>query len=717
MEAGEMNIHLFGDHTGMMTRTPFIVQDNRSRMQLTEFRVQNYKIINDTGWIPVENLTILVGKNESGKSAIFRALSKLNPSDGIGYDGLKEFPRQRYAGEITKTDWPAASGRFTLIPREQEELRSLSELCRDVEEVEVTRHYTGKYSITYHPDIGVELVTTGDLFYAIDVAIEQIRNLIAPEGRGEALGRIKEELLSSLEQQKESVPQGGQVQKRHVTDIINAIKSRGNEQWQLELVNPICEPMYSLVRQIEVYESLMSANRYIIDHLPKFVYFDQYNVIESAVHIPTFIATLKSHPESPGLRATHCLFRHVNLDLDILDKLGIHKNATDENPVIRRQVDERSILLSTASNQMSQRFEDWWEQRHLRFRYDIDGDYFRVWVSDDLDPSEIELEQRSAGLQYFFSFYLVFLVESGDAYQDSILLLDEPGLQLHATAQQQAVRLFERLAKENQIMYSTHSPFMLDLDHLDRVRTVYESADGTTKVSQNDWPTDQDSLFPLEAALAYRIASRTLIAGRQLLVEDIVDLWLIQAMNYAVEKLGKAGLDPDITITPTGGTANLFPLATLIKARQGAAAALVSGEDVPAEVFAQLPGSGARKHRTLLLYSQITGQSGSTIEDLFTQELYVRCVRDVYPNITVSAVPSQNPTERAEKHGIIHSVGEAVDRRQGERFLRWRVAEVLSDRICEAPGMIEEETVERFVRLFDEVNQATGSEQTAFCLT
>lgn len=676
-------------------------------MQLTEFRVQNYKIINDTGWIPVENLTIFVGKNESGKSAIFRALSKLNPSDGEGYDGLKEFPRQRYAEEITRTDWPAASGRFKLTTREQDEIGNLSDLCREVEEVEVTRHYTGKYSITYHPDIGVELVTNADLIYVIDIAIEQIRNLIAPEGRGEVLGRIKGELLSILEEQKEAASHGGQVQKRQITDLINMIKSRGNEQWQIELMNPVCEPMYSLVRQIEVYESLMAANRYVIDHLPKFVYFDQYHVIESAIHIPTFIATLKSHPDSPGLRATHCLFRHVNLDLDILDKLGTHKNATDENPTIRRQVDERSILLSTASNHMSRRFEDWWGQRRLRFRYDIDGDYFRVWVSDDLDPSEIELEQRSAGLQYFFSFYLVFLVESGDVYQNSILLLDEPGLQLHPSAQQHSVKFFERLSQENQIMYSTHSPFMIDLDHLERVRTVHESGDGTTKVSVNEWPKDPDSLFPLEAALAYRIASRTFVAGRQLLVEDIVDLWLLQAMNYAVEKIEKPGLDPGITITPSGGSANMLPLATLIRSRSTPVSALLSGKNIPVDVLSHLTGGDASRDKFLVLYSQITDHAEATIEDLFTPEFYLRCVRDVYPNFSLSPNPADQP-EGAGEQGILHAVSESVDRRQGERFERWRVAEILSDRICEAPGMVDEETVQRFVRLFAEINQITA---------
>ncbi len=114
-----------------------------------------------------------------------------------------------------------------------------------------------------------------------------------------------------------------------------------------------------------------------------------------------------------------------------------------------------------------------------------------------------------------------------------------------------------------------------------------------------------------------------------------------------------------------------------------------------------------------MMYSQITKHAGATIEDLFTPEFYSRCVRDVYPNISISAVPVQNPTERAGEYGIIHTAEEAVDRRQGERFERWRVAEVLSDRICEAPGMIEEETVDRFEKLFYEINLATGTDKPA----
>ena len=65
-------------------------------------------------------------------------------------------------------------------------------------------------------------------------------------------------------------------------------------------------------------------------------------------------------------------------------------------------------------------------------------------MSDDKRPGiDIELESRSAGFQWFFSFYLVFLVEFEEGHKDAVLLLDEPGLHLHPTAQQELIAFFE----------------------------------------------------------------------------------------------------------------------------------------------------------------------------------------------------------------------------------------------------------------------------------
>lgn len=63
---------------------------------------------------------------------------------------------------------------------------------------------------------------------------------------------------------------------------------------------------------------------------------------------------------------------------------------------------------------------------------------------------------------------LVFLVESRGDHEDAILLLDEPGLSLHPLAQRDLSAFFDGLTKTNQILYTTHSPFLVDPDRLDR---------------------------------------------------------------------------------------------------------------------------------------------------------------------------------------------------------------------------------------------------------
>ena len=94
---------------------------------------------------------------------------------------------------------------------------------------------------------------------------------------------------------------------------------------------------------------------------------------------------------------------------------------------------------------------------------------------------EVQLEGRSTGLQWFLSFYLVFLVERADAHDDAILS-DEPGLSLHPLAQRDLSEFFEGLAKDNQLLYTCHSPFLVDADRLNRARKVYVDAAGTSKV-------------------------------------------------------------------------------------------------------------------------------------------------------------------------------------------------------------------------------------------
>ena len=74
-------------------------------MLLVDVRIKNYKCILDSETFTVDQMTCLVGKNESGKSAILQALYKLNPVDKEDiYDALYEYPKMYQtdfeAGEI-----------------------------------------------------------------------------------------------------------------------------------------------------------------------------------------------------------------------------------------------------------------------------------------------------------------------------------------------------------------------------------------------------------------------------------------------------------------------------------------------------------------------------------------------------------------------------------------------------------------------------------------
>jgi predicted ATP-dependent endonuclease of OLD family len=307
--------------------------------------------------------------------------------------------------------------------------------------------------------------------------------------------------------------------------------------------------------------TLQTAQDWVAKHLPKFIYFDNYDVIDSAIHVPTFVSQLASTPNAPRVRTTNCLFQHVGLDVSQLAELGRHQLGQEESEAVRRQVDQRAILASSASNAMTKKFADWWKQRRHTFRYQFDGDYFRIWVSDDLDPSEIELDQRSVGMQYFFSFFTVFLVEAAGAHTGSILLLDEPGMHLHGTAQAAIVQFLDHLSEDNQTLYTTHSPFMVDVDHLERARAVYEGEDGTTQVSEDVWPRDRESLFPLQAALGYQLAQGLFVSKRQVIVEGLTDLWLLKALDQALAARRRQRLRPDIILVPSAGVAKLLPLA------------------------------------------------------------------------------------------------------------------------------------------------------------
>jgi hypothetical protein len=270
----------------------------------------------------------------------------------------------------------------------------------------------------------------------------------------------------------------------------------------------------------------------------------------------------------------------------------------------------RAIRLNSASIDITEKFSRWYHQRRHKIRYQADGDYFRIWVSDDKRPDvEIELESRSRGFQWFFSFYLVFLVESDEGHKNAVLLLDEPGLHLHPTAQQELIAFFEELSEKNQLLYSTHSPFLIDGEHLARVRPVKENDAGQSEVSNFVWPADRDTVFPLQAAVGYSMMQTLFTGKRNVLVEGLADYLYIHGFSLLLRASKRQGLADDVFVTPCGGTKMVGHLASLFLGQGVRATVLLDDDDAGRTRAKELLKELYRGHeRSVLILSQaVTG--------------------------------------------------------------------------------------------------------------
>jgi predicted ATP-dependent endonuclease of OLD family len=176
----------------------------------------------------------------------------------------------------------------------------------------------------------------------------------------------------------------------------------------------------------------------------------------------------------------------------------------------------------------------------------------RLW--DDRHFLSLRFDERSSGFRWFFSFLAGFS-KYEYSKQPLIILLDEPGLGLHARAQHDFLTFIEeRLAKRCQVIYSTHSPFLVQPGHLERARLVQdEGRDVGARVTSDVLTTDKDTLFPLQSALGYDLAQHMFIAPHNLVVEGTSDYTYLIVVSDHLRSLKRLGLDERWSVVPVGG--------------------------------------------------------------------------------------------------------------------------------------------------------------------
>ena len=553
-------------------------------MKAIRFRVQNFRNINDSDWISLEKVTAFVGRNESGKTSLLKALHKFNPATPEPYDAQREFPRDRYTRDYVSNgskgeDWPVCLVEFDIPEELRIEITNLlEEDGKPPEKVTAARFYDGSLKFEYAPAIEEKLLAPEPVLGALDEFASSARRLGTPDtAQEEAMAEQRTELANWATEWKDELKdkddlRGGDGAQRLV-ELRRGMESKSNPQTadMVEALQRTIEPVLEAAKNPSVIDQI---NEKIKHSLPVLIYFENYGILDSAIWLPRFLEDLGRDPNDSRVRTVNSMFKHVGLDPREIAELGhgeasrIREQGSQPTPeqiaADQQRIEERAIKLNSASKDISDQFSKWWSQRRHKIHYQADGDYFRVWIADDRRQDvEIELEARSKGFQWFFSFYLVFLVESEGGHKHAILLLDEPGLHLHPTAQQELIAFFEKLSETNQLAYTTHSPFLIDGEHLHRVRPVTEDDTGHSRITTETWPKDRETIFPLQAAAGYAMIRGLFQHRKNVLVEGMSDFYYLHALSQQCTKSGRPALPDDIYITPCGGTKHVGHFASM----------------------------------------------------------------------------------------------------------------------------------------------------------
>ena len=265
----------------------------------------------------------------------------------------------------------------------------------------------------------------------------------------------------------------------------------------------------SLKEEIEIGDARNAAVQALRKRVPVFVLFSNYFRVRPLIHLKQ-LATRITNGTLDDERYDYgnvCLLKLLGFDASELSEMGASVDPDANDPealeAFREKLDERQYQLNAAEVSLTREIRSVWkpdeskgEAAKLRLR--ADGQYLKVTVEDDLGV-EVELDQRSEGFQWLVSFFVVFFAEAQGEHKNAVLLLDEPGMSLHALKQREFRKTITRLAEGNQTLYTTHSPFLVGPDELDLVRVVeMSSREEGTKVHTSITANDPAALLPLQ---------------------------------------------------------------------------------------------------------------------------------------------------------------------------------------------------------------------------
>lgn len=466
---------------------------------LTKVVIKNFLSIKDEETIKLnKDVTSIIGKNESGKSTILKAISKLNGSQITKQEknvSLKDEPSfikgyfkisNSDIKKINKNYLADSTYGFYSLPEKYESLYFSIEILDSSSTRFFNLYYMGE-------DNKLKIILPS-------IFTDRIREAITNQLN-------KYELTDEC---KLFLKEIGKLDEKIIKEKIKILNVSDECRENLNQIETEISP------------------KYWIELLPKFK-FISFSSFSDVLKDNVLFSDLDNNQQAKNI------LRIANIDIE---KLGQAFEEDNEQEL----EDMQTQYINIVSKKFKEIFQQTDEEFKLKIRFGTSKKEIIFLTQDKTSgTSSINLSQRSDGFRWYLSLYLTLYDYLNNTQQEInyILLLDEPNLYLHPGAQNNLLlNVFYKEFSDVQIVYTTHSPYMIDSDNTFSIRIVEkdkqtkiynssrEYAENTKKIK------DVDTLSPLLTALELNISNSLIINDKDFLiaVEGIQDVYILKAM-------------------------------------------------------------------------------------------------------------------------------------------------------------------------------------------
>jgi len=593
-------------------------------MRLRKFRVQGYRCIHDSGEIKVGDLAAFVGRNESGKTTILEALTLLNKDTKVSELDLCDEMTEELKLEIK-----LAEGEFVLNEIETSLIREKFPNLQDIKKMKIYR--TNKNPRIQY-DFG-EVKISGEASKRLNSwenFVDRLKSFVAAMPNPIRI-RVDIKFLNSPPPRTREVFMDMMAEFNNNIYLIASQDQQVISEWK-----NIYQDLESIFDNMLIGTNERSAlENFIEDKLhPRFVYFSDYKKILGNIDLEEFVR------ESKGIRSKGLEYVEEFDKAETVNNLFYLAELDAQKLEEAKNSPSRLIkLLNISSRRLSERLNPAWkgDPIHVELRWNP-GNVLSVVISDVHKDGTVTntglLNRRAEGFKWTFSFIVNFAAETQKAeLKEAILLLDEPARNLHPAQQRGISDLLKGLAGSNQILYATHSPFMIfDYTQGNLLVVELDKRRHLSRIYYDYWNADDQTLIPILYGLSRGLVES--IVDKQIgfnsrpviIVETMSDCMYLNAFDRFL-KDPNLSMNP-LNIVPAYNKNSVISLAIFYKNHGYDTFILMDNTEESRRISTELQVNEFKSVQ--MIFFELGGQPRLFIEDLMMEDDYLFAVNQTY---------------------------------------------------------------------------------------